>query len=126
MGHNLARTLGQHLAPHFFPSKSHSPFLPTTPNSTPPPEVDHTSTFGDLSAELIKLEKKGRHLRLIHFDDLMTAKVGGLHQDKGGVFPLDGSKGYYEWASCNRFVEGVRRPLLAINAFDDPIVHGCE
>jgi predicted alpha/beta-fold hydrolase len=46
------------------------------------------------------------------FDDAVTAPVHG--------FPS--ARAYYEASSAGRFVSGIRRPLLALSASDDPMV----
>ena len=48
----------------------------------------------------------------------MTAIIGGAPPD----FPHSTVEDFYRWASCANDIRGVRVPLLAINADDDPIV----
>lgn len=75
------------------------------------------------------LKKKGSGIRLRDFDEYITSRLGGVQKSLNpkGAFPLEGgANGYYEWASAFKFIDGVKRPLLAINAFDDPIVKGSE
>lgn len=122
MGHNLTRVTGRHLAPSFFSKSNKSPFSPLSTS----PDVDLSVPFGDMAAQAIAMEKEGRNLRLKKFDDVFTSKLGGLHKRHGGPFPLDGADGYYQWASSEKFIGGVKRMMLGLNAFDDPIVHGSE
>ncbi|KAJ9121639.1 hypothetical protein QFC22_002259 [Naganishia vaughanmartiniae] len=83
-----------------------------------------SSPIADIHCVINNLQQKGRHLRLKDVDEFFTAKVGGLHKKNGGVFPLGGADDYYQWASSKKFITNVRRPLLAVNAFDDPIIDG--
>lgn len=121
MGMNLTRTLGRHLAPEEFLTKEELASRPSTGVS-----ASLLTPLQGLPEELVRLKRKGRHLRLRDFDDSLTCQLGGLTKDRGGVFPFIGADGYYAAASCKDHIHGIRRPLLAINAFDDPIVHGCE
>lgn len=127
MGHNLTKMLGKHLAPEHFCNKheqAHRSSSTDSGTSTPP--IDLTHPWGDLTPELLRLKKKGRHLRMKEFDDLITSKVGGLRKEHGGCFPFDGADDYYAHASSKNFIKDVKRPLLGINSFDDPVIHGCE
>ncbi len=70
------------------------------------------SSHPDLSdtAEVVaQLTAKGRHLRLRDVDDVLTCKFGGLRKEHGGVFPFEGAQEYYEWASSQRFIGGIKR-----------------
>ena len=49
---------------------------------------------------------------LAEFDDLVTAPVHGF----------TGARHYWSSASCAPFLPSIRRPLLLINALDDPVV----
>jgi hypothetical protein len=118
--------------------KTHLP-----PNANPPSEIwdNPSAPVKDIRSVLAKLEAKGRHLRLKDVDEVLTAELGGLRQEKGGVFPFSGADAYYEWASSDKFITSVRRyvtrlysrfnaerlgysPLLGINALDDPVIDG--
>lgn len=48
----------------------------------------------------------------------LTAIIGGSPPD----FPHESVHDFYRWASCAQDIAGIRVPLLAINADDDPIV----
>jgi predicted alpha/beta-fold hydrolase len=122
MGQNLARTVGRHIAPREFLSKAELAKLPVLPTE----QYDLATPYGDLADEVVRLKRKGRHLRLREFDELITSKLGGLRKEDGGVFPFKGADDYYAHASSKAFIGRVKRPLLGINAFDDPIIHGCE
>ncbi|KAK6905284.1 anon-23da protein [Kwoniella mangroviensis CBS 8886] len=70
----------------------------------------------------LKVQKNnmGSHTRLRKVDDLMVCKIGGPRNI--GVWPFKDAEEYYQWASPKRLISRVRVPLLAINAFDDPVV----
>ena len=122
MGQNLARTVGRHIAPKEFLSKAELAKLSVLPTE----QYDLAHPYGELPDEVVRLKKRGRHLRLREFDELITSKLGGLRKEDGGVFPFKGADDYYHHASSKGFIGRVRRPLLGINSFDDPIIHGCE
>ncbi|WVF65970.1 hypothetical protein IAT40_000708 [Kwoniella sp. CBS 6097] len=62
----------------------------------------------------------GMSSRLMRVDELMVCKIGG---PRGiGAWPFKGAEEYYKWASPRNLLHGVKVPLLAINAFDDPVV----
>ncbi|OXG51937.1 anon-23da protein [Cryptococcus neoformans] len=74
--------------------------------------------------EELKVERKnqGARSRLRRIDDLLVSKIGG---PRGiGAWPFPSAKEYYDWASPTHVLRGVRVPLFAINAFDDPVVDG--
>jgi predicted alpha/beta-fold hydrolase len=121
MGQNLARTVGRHVAPEIFLTEAERAKAPLLAEKS-----DLTTPWPDLARDVIRLKNKGRKLRLREFDDVITSKIGGLRKDEGGCFPFKDADDYYEHASSKPFIKGVRRPLLGINAFDDPIIHGCE
>jgi len=62
------------------------------------------------------LEKKGLLLREV--DELAIRLIGG----PSPPFPFASAWDYYSWASNHRHIHQIRRPLLIINAKDDPIV----
>ncbi|WVR03567.1 hypothetical protein IAU60_000559 [Kwoniella sp. DSM 27419] len=72
--------------------------------------------------ETLKIHRKnmGSKTRLRRIDDLMVCKIGG--PTGIGAWPFNDAGEYYEWASPRRLLHGVKVPLLAINAFDDPVV----
>ena len=121
MGQNLARTVGRHVAPETFLTPAERAKTPILAEKS-----DLNSPWPDLARDVIRLKNKGRKLRLREFDDVITSKIGGLSKDEGECFPFKDADDYYEHASSKPFIKGVRRPLLGINAFDDPIIHGCE
>ncbi|KAJ6630779.1 AB-hydrolase YheT [Mycena sp. CBHHK59/15] len=55
---------------------------------------------------------------LENFDDAFTRIAGGAPPQ----FPFATAQDYYKWASSHIVVRNVRRPFLAINAADDPVV----
>ncbi|OCF36347.1 anon-23da protein [Kwoniella heveanensis BCC8398] len=62
----------------------------------------------------------GMSSRLRQVDEVMVCKIGG---PRGiGAWPFKGAEEYYKWASPRNLLGGVKVPLLAINAFDDPVV----
>lgn len=95
MAQNLIRVFKRHLPP--------TPDTPSELWDTP------TAPVKDIRSELAKLEAKGRHLRLKDVDEVLTAELGGLRKEKGGVFPFAGANEYYEWASSDKFITSVRR-----------------
>ncbi|CEH13910.1 Alpha/beta hydrolase [Ceraceosorus bombacis] len=54
-------------------------------------------------------------------DDTVTRLVGG-HQQPFGLFPFESSHAYYSNAGALSVLKHVARPLLVLNADDDPIV----
>ncbi|EPQ32056.1 uncharacterized protein PFL1_00254 [Pseudozyma flocculosa PF-1] len=54
-------------------------------------------------------------------DETMTRLMGG-HSKPYGEFPFDNANDYYNHGGCANFLDGVRRPMLCLNAEDDPIV----
>lgn len=58
---------------------------------------------------------------LRYVDDNMT-RFGGGHSEPYGEFPFGHANDYYKFGGATNFLSGVRRPLLALNADDDPIV----
>ncbi|WWC66635.1 uncharacterized protein I206_100538 [Kwoniella pini CBS 10737] len=70
----------------------------------------------------LKIQRKtmGSNTRLRKVDDLMVCKIGGPRNI--GAWPFENAEAYYRWASPKRMINGVKVPLLAINAFDDPVV----
>jgi predicted alpha/beta-fold hydrolase len=122
MGKNLCRTIGRHVVPDQFVSKEERARNPALMESAPKLQTP----YPELAQDIIRLKRKGRHIRLKDFDNIITSKIGGLGKDDGGVFPFKDADDYYRNASSKVFIQHIRRPLLAINAFDDPIIHGCE
>lgn len=74
------------------------------------------------------VEQKKGNLRLRDFDDYVTCLYGGLRKDQSekGAFPFKDADAYYEWASSKPLIKNVKRPLLGVNAFDDPVIDGGE
>lgn len=54
-------------------------------------------------------------------DDCLTRFVGGYAKPYG-EFPFDTADEYYKYGGALNFLKGLQRPLLALNADDDPIV----
>ncbi len=50
---------------------------------------------------------RGRKMRLIEVDGVMVSKIGG--PSGIGLWPFDGAKQYYNWASCKHVIEGIKR-----------------
>lgn len=65
--------------------------------------------LSDTAETVSKLQAKGRHLRLRDVDEGLTCRYGGLRKEHGGAFPFQGADEYYEWASSQRFIGGVKR-----------------
>ncbi|ODN79060.1 anon-23da protein [Cryptococcus wingfieldii CBS 7118] len=84
---------------------------------------DADSPLAGHMGELKKLRKEaGSRTRLRAVDDVLTCKIGG---PRGiGAWPFESAAEYYAWASPSNVLSGVKVPLLAINAFDDPVVDG--
>jgi len=82
---------------------------------------------------------RGKKRRLRQVDEVLVCKFGG---PRGiGLWPFANADAYYAWASPMNIIHGVKRyalspalssqlilgmsrPLLALNAFDDPIIDG--
>lgn len=100
--------------------------LPSTSN--PPSEIwdNPSAPVKDIRAVLAQLEAKGRDLRLRDVDEVLTAELGGLRKEKGGVFPFAGADAYYEWASSDKFITSVKRyvpRLILIMLFDTELLY---
>ncbi|KAN0060422.1 hypothetical protein ACQY0O_007752 [Thecaphora frezii] len=54
-------------------------------------------------------------------DETMVRLMGG-HSKPYGEFPFASANDYYTHGGCANFLRGVKRPLLCLNAEDDPIV----
>jgi uncharacterized protein len=84
-------------------------------------------TISKYLPELKRLNKSGPK-RLRRVDEVMVSKIGGPTPP----WPFKGALEYYTWASPNQLIHDIRRydqsfdtyvrPVLAINAFDDPII----
>ncbi|THU83650.1 hypothetical protein K435DRAFT_733862 [Dendrothele bispora CBS 962.96] len=68
--------------------------------------------------EAVTAALKLRFPGLDDFDDAFTRIAGGVPHD----VPLPSYKEYYAWASSHHVLKDVRRPLLCINASDDPVI----
>lgn len=55
------------------------------------------------------------------FDNAFTSKAGGSPVPHG-PFPFKSAVDYYTWASSHEKLLGVKKPLLTLNAADDPVV----
>ncbi|THU90460.1 AB-hydrolase YheT, partial [Dendrothele bispora CBS 962.96] len=69
-------------------------------------------------AEAVSTTLKLRFPGLDDFDDAFTRIAGGVPQDLN----FSSYQEYYAWASSHHVLKDVRRPLLAINAADDPVI----
>ncbi|KAJ9107885.1 hypothetical protein QFC19_002628 [Naganishia cerealis] len=98
--------------------------LPATDATGPAIWDSPSAPISNIRSVIADLQQKGRHLRLRDVDEVVTAQLGGLRKENGGVFPFAGADDYYRWASSEKFITNIRRPLLAINAFDDPVIDG--
>lgn len=58
---------------------------------------------------------------LKYVDDTIVRLVGG-HKKPYGEFPFDSADDYYRHGGALNTLKGLQRPLLALNADDDPIV----
>lgn len=85
----------------------------------PSPQLDHLKEQGTIEKVLDKQWAKGK--TLCEVDEIMVANLGGSFAPHG-PFPFPGAREYYIWASSHHVLPGVRVPLLAINAADDPVV----
>lgn len=59
--------------------------------------------------------------RMRFVDHYAVRHVGGLRSPYG-EFPLESALAYYRHASATKYLTNIARPLLAVNADDDPIV----
>ncbi|WWC85872.1 uncharacterized protein L201_000739 [Kwoniella dendrophila CBS 6074] len=86
-----------------------------------PSIFDHEDSLVKDTIDSLKEEKKimGSNTRLRRVDDLMVCKIGG--PSNIGAWPFKNADEYYHWASPRRLVDRIRVPVLAINAFDDPV-----
>jgi uncharacterized protein len=114
MASNLLRILSKHESRLRSPSSSSSSSSP----STPPTPVKPNPTQEALVLEALTKVQSYRSPTLEQFDEAFTSKAGGAPP----VFPLASSKDYYAWASSHYVLPKVKRPLLVINANDDPVV----
>ncbi|RXK38700.1 hypothetical protein M231_04010 [Tremella mesenterica] len=80
-----------------------------------------SSGMEDYLPKLKEMRKK-TFVSLKGVDEVLTSKIGG---PKGkGLWPFKGADEYYTFASPRQVLDDVKRPLLSINAFDDPIIDG--
>jgi predicted alpha/beta-fold hydrolase len=88
-----------------------------------PLQVPLRTLLGTQSEE-VKAAAKARGIKagsLKWVDDILTRHVGG-HQAPYGPFPFAHADDYYAEAGAINHLKGVARPLLVLNADDDPIV----
>ncbi|THU85085.1 hypothetical protein K435DRAFT_686298 [Dendrothele bispora CBS 962.96] len=114
MASNLLRVLNKHasrLRSPPPPSPSSSSPIPTTP--VKPNPTQDTLVLSALTKALSLHSPT-----LEQFDDTFTSKAGGAPP----ILPFPSSKEYYTWASSHYVLPRVRKPLLVINANDDPVV----
>ncbi|KAL0571898.1 hypothetical protein V5O48_010060 [Marasmius crinis-equi] len=95
----------------------------TAPQSFPPFPYAHSSHQHDpaFDATVTQAARKVLSFRsptLEMFDDTFTCVAGGAPP----VMPLGSSQEYYSWAASHTVLKNVRRPVLALNAADDPVV----
>ncbi len=120
MGKNVAR-LSQNAMTRF-------PEAWRAPDSEPADSSRRIFLSGLLEAERA-LRRKGRKIKLRDADEVITCKIGGMSKElnpEKGVFPLKDAAAYYSWGSACQFIGGIRRPVLAMNAMDDPICDSGE
>ncbi|KAF5358586.1 hypothetical protein D9758_007712 [Tetrapyrgos nigripes] len=110
MASNLIRILNNHA------SRLRSP--PPQSPSAPPTPVKPNPVHDAVVLEALNKALSLRSPTLEQFDDAFTSKAGGAPP----VLPLASSKEYYAWASSHYVLPKVKRPLLVINANDDPVV----
>lgn len=83
--------------------------LPASPDTPSKIWDNSTAPIKDIQSLLTQISSKGRHLRLKDVDEVFTAQLGGLREERGGVFPFAGADAYYEWASSEKFIHNVKR-----------------
>jgi predicted alpha/beta-fold hydrolase len=95
MGKNMTTLLRLHYKPLVLDQPDH-PFAKQVPSvlALPSPSIDE-------------------------FDEAFTRFVGGTSPE----YPFPSLEAYYTWSSSHEIVSQVRKPMLCINATDDPIVH---
>ncbi|KAF5364641.1 hypothetical protein D9758_005639 [Tetrapyrgos nigripes] len=81
-----------------------------------PPQLDPVRSLA--IAEAVSVALKLRFPGLDDFDDVFTRIAGGVPPE----LHLPSYKEYYAWASSHHVLKDVRRPLLSINASDDPVI----
>lgn len=137
MAKNLLRTISNHL-PRSKPAAATKQSGSSTPSSTTSATTEDSEPVSgeessDLEAFVASLRKRGRSMRLKDVDNSITCRFGGLRRDHAGknksgaakaAFPLVDADAYYQWASSKPFITHAKRPLLGINALDDPVVSG--
>lgn len=64
------------------------------------------SEVAELIPDLKRLTKKGRNIRLKEVDQFFTSKLGGPRDE--GTFPFDTADDYYNWASSDQHLEGIK------------------
>ncbi|WVQ80965.1 hypothetical protein IAT38_003072 [Cryptococcus sp. DSM 104549] len=106
-------SLGKNVLRLFFRAYDKTPELFNAPGSL---VRDHIKQLEE------QRKTMGVSSRLRNVDDVMVCKIGG--PTGIGAWPFPSAQEYYEWASPRRLIGNVKVPLLAINAFDDPVVDG--
>ncbi|KAL0058831.1 hypothetical protein AAF712_014458 [Marasmius tenuissimus] len=116
MASNLSRLLKRHEATII------GDYTDTNTNVTPSPYAhpshQHDPAFDIAVAKAARTVLSLRSPTLNMFDDTFTCVAGGAPP----VMPLGSSKEYYSWAASHTVLKDVRRPVLALNAADDPVV----
>lgn len=78
------------------------------------------SRIKDDIPELRRMQKMGGKVRLRMVDNVMVRHIGG----PSPPWPFKDAWAYYAYAGSHQLLHNVKIPLLGINAFDDPVVHG--
>ncbi|KAK7453463.1 hypothetical protein VKT23_011736 [Stygiomarasmius scandens] len=112
MASNLLRVLGRHA------SRLRSPPPPSPSSSVPQTPVKPNPTQDAVVLNALTNAFALRSPTLEQFDNAFTSKAGGAPP----ILPFPSSKEYYAWASSHYVLPKVRKPLLVINANDDPVV----
>ncbi|KAK7033516.1 hypothetical protein VNI00_012738 [Paramarasmius palmivorus] len=112
MASNLSRLLQLHV-PALTGASEPDPSVPPHHPSYKPDEA-----HGKLVAEATKTVISISSPTLEHFDGIFTRVAGA----RPPIVPFKSARHYYEWARSDKTLPGVRRPLLALNSGDDPVV----
>ncbi|KAG7096546.1 hypothetical protein E1B28_003969 [Marasmius oreades] len=119
MGSNLSRLLKRHEAAVVW-SEASDDSISTLPSSSPYAHPSHQPdpTFEAAVAKAASTILSLRSPTIRQFDDTFTCVAGGAPP----TMPLGSANEYYNWASSHTVLKNVRRPLLTVNASDDPVV----
>ncbi|KAF9268352.1 AB-hydrolase YheT [Marasmius fiardii PR-910] len=121
MGSNLCRVLKRHEAAIVgINSSDVSPCNSTSTSLSPyaHPSYQPNPAFEAAVAQAARTILATPTPYLRHFDDTFTCVAGGAPP----IMPKSSANEYYHWASSHRVLKNVKRPLLTLNASDDPVV----